>query len=259
MLPQAQDLLAEGDELFSLLDTLDESDWERPTPFKAWTVNDVVRHLHGGDWLAVQSLTNPARFDEVLAARRNSPDGTAPEHGPKMMSGRELLSAWREYFQQMCEALGAADPDHRVRWVGPDMGVRMFTTARQMETWAHGQDVYDLLKRPRTHDDRIKNIAVIGVKTFGWTFANRGESAPSPVPYVRLTAPSGDTWEWNTPSETDRVEGSAVEFCQVVTQGRNIGDVSLSVVGDSATKWMSVAQCFAGPPRNPPEVGARAW
>ena len=38
----------------------------------------------------------------------------------------------------------------------------------------------------------------------------------------------------------------AVEFCQVVTQTRNIGDTALSVAGDVANQWMSVAQCFAG-------------
>ena len=40
----------------------------------------------------------------------------------------------------------------------------------------------------REHTDRLKNIAVIGVKTFGWTFVNRGLEVPADVPYVRLAA-----------------------------------------------------------------------
>tara|TARA_A100001037_G_C15136647_1_gene631504 strand:- start:809 stop:1609 length:801 start_codon:yes stop_codon:yes gene_type:complete len=264
MLQQAKDLLEEGKELFALLDELDESDWSRRTPFKGWTVNDVVSHLHGGDWLAVQSLTNEAQFDAALNARRAAAEGGGSARdvvspGPERVSGRDLLAQWWSYLQTMCEELGRADPDRRVRWVGPDMGVRMFTTARQMETWAHGQDIYDLLKRERVYTDRLKNIAVLGCRTFGWTFANRGEEAPRPVPHVRLTAPSGAIWEWHEPSETDRVEGSAVDFCHVVTQGRNIADTSLRVVGESARRWMTVAQCFAGPANDPPAPGEREW
>ena len=178
---------------------------------------------------------------------------------PAEKQGRALLDQWREYFLTMCDSLAKANPKQRIAWSGPDMGVRMAATARQMETWAHGQDVYDLMRRPRAHTDRIKNIAVLGVKTFGWTFANRGLAAPTDTPHVRLTAPSGDTWEWNAPNDRNRIEGSALEFCQVVTQGRNIADVNLSVVGPSATRWMAIAQCFAGPPNDPPKAGQRVW
>jgi hypothetical protein len=36
-----------------------------------------------------------------------------------------------------------------------------------MEVWAHAQDVYDLLKHPRVHTDRIRAVADLGVRTFG--------------------------------------------------------------------------------------------
>jgi uncharacterized protein (TIGR03084 family) len=115
------------------------------------------------------------------------------------------------------------------------------------------------MRTPRTHADRIKNIAVLGLKTYGWTFANRGLDVPGPTPYVRLTAPSGAIWEWNDPSETNKIDGSGIEFCRVVTQGRNIADTQLEVAGDTAAKWMAIAQCFAGPPIDPPKPGERTW
>jgi hypothetical protein len=55
------------------------------------------------------------------------------------------------------------------------------------------------------------------------------------------------------------VEGSAVDFCRVVTQGRNITEVDLTVLGEPATAWMAIAQCFAGAPNDPPEPGVRGW
>src|SRR5699024_4180316 len=76
-------------------------------------------------------------------------------------------------------------------------------------------------------------------------------------PYLCLTAPSGAQWTWNEPSVSERIEGKAEEFCQVVTQVRNIADTELVVSGQSATAWMAVAQCFAGPVRTPPAPGTR--
>ena len=111
------------------------------------------------------------------------------------IEGEELLKGWWTYFNDMCQHLGDLDPKRRLTWFGPDMGAMMFSTARQMETWAHGQDIYDLLKQPRVNTDRMKNIAVIGVRTYGWTFVNRGLEPPAPAPYVKLDAPSGDVWE----------------------------------------------------------------
>jgi len=126
-----------------------------------------------------------------------------------------------------------------------------------MENWAHAQEIYDLLGVKRINKDRIKNVVVIGNNTFGWTFVNRGEEVPNDRPFLRLTAPSGEVWDWNDPSETNKIEGLAEEFCQVVTQTRNIADTNLAVTGETANRWMSIAQCFAGPPENPPATGTR--
>ena len=264
MQQQAADLREEGHELNELLETLGEDDWERNTPFKNWTVNDVMQHLHQGDWMKVLTMKDGDAYLAAAASRRaarerNDGSSGLEAHGFETKEGPALREQWYAYFQEMCDLMAASDPKRRVKWAGPDMGIRMAATARQMETWAHGQDIYDLLRRPRTHTDRIKNIAVLGVKTYGWTFANRGEEVPSAQPYVKLTAPSGALWDWGAPDESNKVEGTALEFCQVVTQGRNIADVNLTVVGGPAEAWMAIAQCFAGPVNNPPAPGHRTW
>jgi uncharacterized protein (TIGR03084 family) len=264
MLQQAVDLREECDALYEFVKTLDGDVWNRKTPFKSWTVWDVIAHLHYFDWAALQSLTSDeAFFKAAMELGQGMERGlglttfTRERLGPKRPD--ELLELWRDCFVKMSDLMGASDPELRLKWYGPDMGVRMFTTARQMETWAHGQDIYDLLQVERTHTDRIKNVVVIGVKTFGWTFANRGLDVPDDIPYVRVTAPSSEVWEWGEPSEDNRVEGTAVDFCRVVTQNRNVADTGLIVIGGSATKWMSIAQCFAGGPEDPPKPGERAW
>ena len=252
MFEQARDLREEGEELRTLLEKLGPAEWDQQTPFKNWTINQVVQHLHGSDRMAVLSLKDA---DGFAAAIRDS--ATLGKMMRPASTGEELLSVWWSYFSEMCDLLADSDPDRRVPWFGPDMGVKMFTTARQMETWSHGQDIYDLHGEPRRNTDRIRNIAVIGVKTYGWTFANRKLEIPGPAPYVRLISPSGAEWTFNDPSDDNYVAGTAVDFCHVVTQGRNIADVELEVVGEPARQWMAIAQCFAGPPEDPPAPGTR--
>ena len=256
---QADDLRAEGAALCELLEGLGDDDWSRVTPFKNYTVHDVISHLHTTDLAATVALREPDRFRELAARRDPALHVTSGGEAPADMPGSALREQWIEYLNKLCALLDGVDIKMRVPWFGPDMSVRMFASARQMETWAHGQDIYDLERAPRTNTDRLRNIAQIGVRTYGWTFVNRGESVPEPAPYVHLTAPSGAIWEWNEEDAANCVRGDAVQFCHVVTQGRNIADTSLEVIGENAERWMAVAQCFAGGPVDPPAPGERAW
>ncbi len=253
------DLRAEGHELYTFLQDLNEEDWSRQTTFKSWTINDVVQHLYFGDFLGATSHKSSEEFLAFLKTVQQSGLGLVDYTRQWLdgLSGTSMLERWRTHFIDMCDRFAASDPDMRLTWAGPDMGIKMFATARLMETWAHGWEVYDLLGAPRQHTDRIRHIAIIGAKTYGWTFANRKQEVPGLSPYLKLTAPSGETWEFNTPQEDNQITGQAVEFCQVVTQVRNIGDTKLSVVGEPAKQWMAIAQCFAGPPEQPPLTGTR--
>lgn len=262
MFQQVSDFLEESSALHALLEPLADADFERKTQFKDYSIHDVVAHLHHWNRAADLSLRDEAGFrvfwkqvsSGIAAGRR------LPELADEWLDGlrnRALLDRWHAFSFELAGHFGTADPKARVPWAGPDMSVRSSITARLMETWAHGQEVYDLLGVERVDGDRIRNIAQLGVRTFGWTFVNRGLPVPADVPGVRLTAPSGVVWEWNDVDAANRVEGDATEFCQVVTQVRNLADTKLRVVGDSATRWMSIAQCFAGPPSDPPAPGTR--
>lgn len=255
-------LREEGESLQQLLGELMECDWSRETPFKGWTIWDVVAHLHLSDQWALASLASRESFSRaaeqvVSALKAGTPLTAYTRQHFRAVPDASILTSWKMCFRSLIAQLEALDPKARLAWFGPDMGARSFVTARYMETWAHGQDIYDLIPVPRPYTDAIRGIASLGVKTFGFTFANRKLTPPTPEPYVRLHAPSGAIWEWNTPSDTDRVEGLASEFCHVVTQNRNVADTQLEVRGDAAQRWMSIAQCFAGAPENPPAPGSR--
>ncbi len=262
MLQQAIDFQSESDALYELLKPLKDADFERQTLFKGWTINTVLQHLHYFNHAADLSLSDEDGILALLGDLR-----TAAESGVDMVAhtnvrldgagGQALLKLWHDYYSGMLDNFHNVDPKMRVKWAGPDMSVLSSITARLMETWSHAQAVYDLLGVARQDGDHIKNVVVIGNNTFGWTFVNRGEEVPEDRPFLKLTAPSGELWEFNELSDSNYVEGAATEFCQVVTQCRNIGDTTLNVVGATAATWMAVAQCFAGPPRTPPAAGVR--
>lgn len=262
MLQQALDFQAESDALYDLLKPLEDADFDRKTLFKDWSLNDVLQHLHFFNYAADLSLKDEAGILKLLADLKAAyAEGeTVVSYTDKQLngvSGRELLELWHDYYTKMVDNFRDVDPKKRLKWAGPDMSVLSSITARLMETWSHGQAVYDLLGAERQDKDHIKNIVVMGNNTFGWTFINRGEEVPEDKPFLKLTAPSGAIWEFNDPSDSNYVEGLASEFCQIVTQTRNVKDTGIKAVGDVATKWMEVAQCFAGPARTPPAAGTR--
>lgn len=258
---QAEDFRAESAALYRVVAGVREAHLEVATAFNGWTINDVIQHLHHFNIMARLSLEEPDRFiaeyAKVAAMRAERGFVATSDAWLDGLRGKPLVEAWRKVSDEVAGSFAKADPKQRVKWAGPDMSARSSITARLMETWAHGQEVYDLLGIVRQDGDRIRNIAHLGINTYGWTFTNRGETPPEPVPYVCLTAPSGATWEWGTASDDEYIAGDATAFCQVVCQTRNIADTDLAVTGANATRWMSLAQCFAGPPKDPPTPGSR--
>jgi len=258
---QPQAVQVESQSLYDLLRHRSEADLARPTLFKDWTANRILGHLHVWNIGADLALSNPDAFaafksDAIAHLAKADLIGFEAKH-LNGLSGHALLNEWMVYTNGMCDRFLQADPKARVPWVGPDMSVRSSISARLMELWSHAQALYDLFGVKRQDKDYIKNIVILGVNTFDWTYRNRKMNVPKAIPYLRLTAPSGKVWEWGVASGVERIEGPAVEFCQVVTQTRNIADTSLTVTGPIAKEWMGMAQCFAGPPENPPKPGQR--
>lgn len=258
---QATDFLDESNALCALLSPLSNSDFETPTQFKGWTINNIIRHLHVWNIAVDLSLHDEAAFGAFVAAMMAGVrGGKLPAFEASYLdglSGHALRNAWIERVKATAAAFATTDPKRRLKWVGPDMSALSSITARLMETWAHAQAIYDALGVERQDSDRIGNIVRLGVNTWGFTWKNRGMEPPGEMPKLRLSAPSGAVWEYGEPSESGMISGSATEFCQVVTQCRNIADTALAVTGEVAHQWMDIAQCFAGPPQDPPAKGLR--
>ena len=229
--------------------------------FKRWTVGDIVRHLHLFNLAAHWSLTDPERLRtfgaEAMPAIAEGGHVKLHRSWFSEQTDADIYAAWKAFLPAMIADFAATDPGTRVEWFGPPMSAESSLIARQMEHWAHLQAVHDVLGVPRTNTDRLHPIAELGVRTYSFAHRIRGMEPPKPKPHIRLTAPSGEVWEWNEPQENNRIEGSATAFCQTVTQCRNWKDTDLIATGKTATTWMGIAQCFAGVAEQPPEAGKR--
>ncbi len=255
---QVEDFLNETEVLFALVSSLSSEDLTKPTLFKQWSTSDILAHLHFWNRAADYQIDAPDKISDILTPLKSGVTLRELERSAfESADPVEQVVEWHELAKRISAAFYTIDPKARLKWVGPDMSARSSITARQMETWAHGQAIFDLFGTDRVESDRLKNIVVLGVNTFGWTYVTRKLDVPEHMPRLDLEAPSGDLWSFGDEASGERIAGPAVEFCQVVTQTRNIADTTLQMTGETAKDWMSKAQCFAGPAHAPPLPGAR--
>jgi uncharacterized protein (TIGR03084 family) len=257
-----RDLAEEYEALDAMVAGFGHDGWMRETPFYGWTVKDQISHLAYFDRAAGISIKGDepfkAHFEELLShgSTYDEIHTYANSVGCSMDDG-ELLEWWRTERNNLIRAYLTVEPSRKLPWYGPPMSARSSATARLMETWAHGQDVADALSIRRPATPRLKHIVHLGWSTFKWTFVNRGLAVPEDKPYLTLEGPGGEIWTYGEDKSGNTVKGTALDFCLVVTQRRNVADTGLEVKGDAAANWMAMAQVFAGPPEEPPGPGTR--
>lgn len=259
-----QDLLDEQAGLDEIVASLDEADWDLPTPSPRWSITDQLGHLCYFDQSAALAIRDPEAFSDQarrlmaasLVSETSTDDFTLGDF--RRLQPAERLERWRQGRSDLAAAAGTLAEGDRVSWYGPSMGAKSFITARLMEAWAHGTDVCDTVGARREPTHRLRHIAQLGYITRRWSYANRGMAPPEGDVRVVLTAPCGDLWNWGDAAAAgdNAVNGTALDFCLVATQRRNVTDTGLEVSGEHARQWLSIAQAFAGPPSDGPAASA---
>ena len=244
------DLAAESAALDALVARIPEERWALATPATGWTIAHQVGHLLWTYLVALMSITYEPAFDALVAASQTTIDTFVDSAAEELsaLPPAQLLGEWRVARTALHTALRTVPNDRKLLWFGPPMGAASMATARLMETWAHGLDVADALGMTVPPSARLKSIAHLGVRTRDFAFAIHGHPPPAEPFRVELTAPGGDQWAWGPEDAAQRVSGSALDFCLLVTQRRP--RERLDVVGDGpdAQRWLEIAQAFAGPP-----------
>lgn len=244
------DLRQESDHLIGALRTLDAGGWALPTPAAGWTIADQVSHLAFFDDSARLAMRNADAFRleaaDLMAGGMDFPDRVADAH--RQDSPEFLLGWFTRSRDELLAAFAGDDPKRRLPWFGPDMSVASSATARLMETWAHGQDVYDTLGLDHPPTAALRSIAHLGVATFAFCHTNNGLEVPTEPVRVELASPGGEAWTWGPDDAANVVRGAATDFVLTVTQRRHWSETGLQAGGAVAEAWLDIAQAFAGAP-----------
>jgi uncharacterized protein (TIGR03084 family) len=224
---------------------LTDADWRRLTPAPGWTIGDQVSHLAYFDEAAIMSATDP---DQFQSAHTTAVDPDAIARRYHEMAAADLADWFGRARGELLSVFASLDPAMRVPWFGVQMSVASSVTARLMETWAHGQDIADTVGVQRAPTHRLRHVAHIGVGARAFSYAANRLPMPADPVRVELVAPSGELWSWGPADAQDRVIGSAIDFCLLVTQRRHRLDVAVEAAGPAAREWLAIAQAFAGPP-----------
>jgi len=246
----AEDLAAESDALDAIVAPLPPDAWTTPTPAPGWTVAHQIAHLLWTDRMALMSITDEPRFLAIVESSATNVDRFVDDAADELATTppAELLADWRDTRAALHAALRAVPDGRKLMWFGPPMSAASMATARLMETWAHGLDVADALGTPVPVTNRLKSIAHLGVRTRDFAFSVHGLTPPAEPFRVELTAPEGDRWVWGPADAAQRVSGSALDFCYLVTQRRPRAELDVAADGPDAERWLGIAQAFAGPP-----------
>lgn len=248
--PVIDDLQTESDALDALVSGLTPEQWRLATPAPGWTIAHQIGHLWWTDRVALMSITDEPTFDALVAGAQAVADTFVDDAAEEAaaMPTTELLANWRRTRADLHDALRSVPDGRKLHWFGPPMSGMSMATARLMETWAHGVDVADTLGAGVVPSARLKSVAHLGVRTRDFSYLVNGRTPPAEPFRVELTAPDGDVWAWGPEDAAQRVRGSALDFCYLVTQRRPRASLDLLADGPDAQEWLSVAQAFAGPP-----------
>ncbi|SBS76163.1 conserved hypothetical protein [uncultured Mycobacterium sp.] len=248
--PIVDDLRDESDALDALVAPLDPAGWAAPTPAPGWTVAHQIAHLLWTDRTSLTSITDEPAFGDVLTAAAADPLGFVDKAAEELAltPPDQLLAQWRETRIRLHAALRGVTEGRKLLWFGPPMSAASMATARLMETWAHGLDVADAVGAVAQPSARLKSIAHLGVRTRDFAFSVHGLTPPAEPFFVDLTAPDGTHWTWGPEDAGQRVIGSAMDFCCLVTQRRPLAELDVVAEGADAARWLEIAQAFAGPP-----------
>ncbi|WP_326821741.1 TIGR03084 family metal-binding protein [Streptosporangium sp. NBC_01639] len=244
-----QDLSAESAELDRLLADLPAPRWKEPTAAPGWTVAHQVGHLSFIFRIAGLAASDPDAFrvmaEPIEGGFNEAVNAALAEY--IALPPAELLARWREERAAGLRALAAVPDGQVVPWLVRPLPPEILGSAGIMETFAHGQDILDALDIPREPTDRLRYLVIFAVLTWDFGYEARGMTPPDVQFRYELTAPSGELWAYGPETADQKIVGSALDFCLLVTRRRHRDDCDVTAVGPDADAWLDIAQAYRGP------------
>ncbi|MDZ4828521.1 MAG: maleylpyruvate isomerase family mycothiol-dependent enzyme [Actinomycetota bacterium] len=240
------ELEAEQRSVQDVVRAIGADDWLSPTPAWGWDVRDTIAHLADTDEVAADTMTGgPGSLSArgELAASTEDVTYRGVLRG-RCIDGSAVLAWWEAAAARERDLFTKLDPDTRVPW-GLGMKPRSFVSARLMETWAHGLDVYAALGAEPVDTDRLAHVAWLATKALPYAFSVVGRPQPPEPVRVELTLPSGAPWTDGPEGAENLIRGSAGQYCRVFVQRLPMSKATdIEVRGEAAGAAIEVARAF---------------
>lgn len=226
-----RDLADEAAALDALLSSIAIDAWSTSTPAAGWDIRDSVAHLAVGDELALECVIEdriPAVMQRGIEAVLEGQEAAEAFERSLVDRGRAMSAGdvhqwWRRGNAELVAALQTIDPDRRLPWGGNQMSTVSFTTARVMETWAHGLDCFDAVGTTPVDTDRLRHVADLSLRALPYAFMIHGLELPGPV-RLELDPPAGDHWTFGPDDAPTVIRGSASDWCRVAVHRDRRGE-----------------------------------
>ncbi len=201
-------------DLYQLLQSLSDEEWNAPAHPEHGRVRDLVAHLVGVERLSVRWLTPegdvPVIPDHVAATRPVVAE--LADADP-----REVARQWHDAARTVEAAAASGDPAREVSFHDLSMSITGFLVMRTFELWAHAMDIAAATGRPLLRLD-AERMAVLSSRLMA--------AVPDALAYRRSTAP-GRTARF--------VLTGAAGGCYTVplSPGADAGEPDVTIVADA--------------------------
>ncbi len=242
------DLVAEQQFLDQSLQRIPIKIWDKKTPADPWTVRDTISHLADFEEMAADTIAGGERIKawqetSDLRALRSE----AIKRGRKMRP-QDVIEWWRGGRAKVVEPLSHMSASDRIEWIEGSMSAKTFASYRLMETWAHGLDIYTVLRAEGVLAEevedtaRIRHVCFLGWKTLPHAFKAAGVDY-EPI-RVEVIGPGYAKWVYGPEDGDQLIKGPASDWARLVVRRLKAADTRLTASGEFAVKALEVAKAY---------------
>jgi len=237
------DLVAEEQSLDQFLQRINPRAWQKTTVHHGWSIQGVVSHLADSEDYAHNALgEGGSRLSDIesfgsMAALNEA--GIAKGAG---MRPQDAIEWWRGARAKVVEELSRRKADDRVPWFYGDMSAKSFATARLMETWAHGLDLYAAVGEEPEDTIRLRHIAWLAWAMLPHAFGEAGLDYPEPV-RLEVLGPQYSKWVFGPEDSGQVIKAQAGEWCRVAVHRLGLAEAgTIKTTGALAEQAVKVVR-----------------
>lgn len=246
--PTLSAFINDGEQFASLIDDIDQDQWDTPTPAPGWSVKDQVGHVAFVFDIAALACTDAHAFKRQMSDVAKVGFEAAVQSALTKYtagSGEDTRERWRAKFSTVERAISQVDTA-TVPWLVKPLPPQVLTMAGMLEMFAHGQDIADALSRDIERTDTLAHLVHFVARTRDFGYESHGLTPPDHDFRFDVTLPSGRALSVGPPDAVDVVTGPAEHLCLLASRRRHVQDLDVSATGSQAQEWLHIAQAYRG-------------